>query len=39
VKRPGREAEHPPPSSAEVECVDLYLHSPNTPAQCGAQFK
>jgi hypothetical protein len=29
VKRPGREADHLPPSSAEVkECVDLYLHSP-----------
>jgi hypothetical protein len=29
VKRPGREADHSPPSSAEVkECVDLYLHSP-----------
>jgi hypothetical protein len=27
VKRPGREADHSPPSSAEVE---LYLHSPNT---------
>jgi hypothetical protein len=29
VKRPGREADHPPPCSAEVkECVELYLHSP-----------
>jgi hypothetical protein len=29
VKRPGREAGHSPPSSAEVkECVELYLHSP-----------
>jgi hypothetical protein len=29
VKRQGREADHSPPSSAEVkECVDLYLHSP-----------
>jgi hypothetical protein len=27
VKRPGREADYSPPSSAEVE---LYLHSPNT---------
>jgi hypothetical protein len=28
VKRPGREADHSPPSSAEVkECVELYLHS------------
>jgi hypothetical protein len=31
VKRPGREADHSPPSSAEVkERVALYLHSPNT---------
>jgi hypothetical protein len=29
VKRPGREADHSPPSSAEFkECVELYLHSP-----------
>jgi hypothetical protein len=29
VKRPGREADHSPPSSAEVkECVKLYFHSP-----------
>jgi hypothetical protein len=28
VKRPGRQADHSPPSSAEVkECVELYLHS------------
>jgi hypothetical protein len=27
VKRPGHEADHSPPSSAEVkECVELYLH-------------
>jgi hypothetical protein len=37
VKRPGREADHSPPSSAEVkECVELYLHSPNTPSLRGA---
>jgi hypothetical protein len=31
LKRPGREADHSPPSSAEVkECVELYLHAPNT---------
>jgi hypothetical protein len=36
-KRPGREAHHSPPSSAEVkECVELYLHSPNTPSCRGA---
>jgi hypothetical protein len=30
---PGSEADHLTPSSAEVkECVDLYLHSPNTPS-------
>jgi hypothetical protein len=35
VKRPGREADNP--SSAEVkECVELYLHSPNTPSWRGA---
>jgi hypothetical protein len=29
VKRTGREADHSPPSTAEVkECVKLYLHSP-----------
>jgi hypothetical protein len=29
VKRPGREADHSPPSTAEVkECVEIYLHSP-----------
>jgi hypothetical protein len=29
VKRPGREAVHSLPSSADVkECVELYLHSP-----------
>jgi hypothetical protein len=29
VKRPGREADHSPPTSAEVkECVEPYLHSP-----------
>jgi len=27
--RPGREADHSPPCSAEVEeCVELYIHSP-----------
>jgi hypothetical protein len=40
VKRPGREADHSPPSSAEVkECVELYLHSPNAPPWRGAQLK
>jgi hypothetical protein len=33
VKRPGREADHSPPSSIEVkECVELCLHSHNTPS-------
>jgi hypothetical protein len=28
IMRPGREADHSPPSSAEVkECVELYIHS------------
>jgi hypothetical protein len=32
VKRPGREADHSPPPSAEVkECVELYPYSPYTP--------
>jgi hypothetical protein len=40
VKRPGREADHSPPSSAEVkEWVELHTHSPNTPSWCGAQLK
>jgi len=31
VKRPGHEADHSPPFSAEVkECVELYLHSPKS---------
>jgi hypothetical protein len=39
-KRPGREAAHSPPSSAEVkERVELYLHSPSTPSWRGAQLK
>jgi hypothetical protein len=34
----GREADHSPPSSAEVkEWVELYLHSPYTPPWRGAQ--
>jgi hypothetical protein len=40
VRRPGREADHSPPSSAEVkERVEQYLHSPNTPSWRGAQLK
>jgi hypothetical protein len=40
VKRQGREADHSPPSSAEVkECAELYLHSPSTPSWRGAQLK
>jgi hypothetical protein len=35
----GREADHSPPSSAEVkEWVELYLHSPNTPSRRCAQL-
>jgi hypothetical protein len=36
IKRPGHEADHPPPSSAEIkEKVELYLHS-HTPSWRGA---
>jgi len=39
VKRPGREADYSPLSSAEVkEFVVLYLHSPDTPSCHGAHF-
>jgi hypothetical protein len=35
----GREADHSPPSSAEVEeWVELYFHSPDTPSWRGAQL-
>jgi hypothetical protein len=35
----GREADHSPPSSAEVkEWVELYFHSPNMPSWRGAQL-
>jgi hypothetical protein len=35
----GREAEHSPPSSAEIkEWVEVYLHSPNTPSWRSAQL-
>jgi hypothetical protein len=34
----GREADHSPPSSADVkEWVELYIHSPNAPSWRGAQ--
>jgi hypothetical protein len=40
IKRPGREADHSPPSSAEVkDWRQLHLHSPNTPPWRGAQLK
>jgi hypothetical protein len=40
VKRPGREADHLPPSSAEVkEWVELYLNSYNTSSWRGALLK
>jgi hypothetical protein len=40
VKRQGREADHSPQCSAEVkECVELYIHSPNTPSWRGALLK
>jgi hypothetical protein len=40
VKQPGLEANHSPPSSAEVkECVELYLYSHSTPSWPGARLK
>jgi len=37
VKRSGCEADHTPPSSAEVkECVELYHHFPDMSPLCGA---
>jgi hypothetical protein len=40
VKRPGREADDTPSSSADVkECMEIYIHSPSTPSWRGAQFK
>jgi hypothetical protein len=40
VKRPGHVADYSPPSSAEVkECMELYLHSRNTPSWRGARLK
>jgi hypothetical protein len=39
VKRPMREADYSPPSTSEVkECVELYLHYPNTPSWRGASL-
>jgi hypothetical protein len=38
VKRSGREADQSSPSTAEVNCVELYLHF-NTPLRGGAQLK
>jgi len=35
-----READHSPPSSAEVkERVELYLHSPSAPSRRGARLR
>jgi hypothetical protein len=40
VKRLEREADHSPPSSADVkECVELYIHFPSTLPWRGAQLK
>jgi hypothetical protein len=40
VKRPGRETDHSPPTSAEVkEWVELHLQSPSTPPWRSAQLK
>jgi hypothetical protein len=40
VKRPGREADHLPPSRAEInEYVKLYFYTPNTPLWRSARLK
>jgi hypothetical protein len=40
IKQLGREADHSPPSSAEVEeCVELYHHSSNMPSWHGSWLK
>jgi hypothetical protein len=40
LKRVGRDADHSPPSSAEIkECVELYLQYPNTSSWRGAKLK
>jgi hypothetical protein len=40
VKRPGREADHSPPSTTEVKAwMELYVHSLSTPSWSGAQLK
>jgi hypothetical protein len=32
VKRPGREADHSPPASAEVKKMWIYIYTPSTPS-------
>jgi len=40
LKRPRREPDHPPPYSVWVnECVELYVHAPNTSSWRGAQLR
>jgi len=40
IKRPEREADHSPTSTAEVkEWVELYIHSPNMPSWHGAKLQ
>jgi hypothetical protein len=40
VKQPGLEANHSPLCKSEVkECLEIYLHSPNSPSWRGAQLK
>jgi len=38
VKRPGREADHSLPSSAEIKMRGAITHSPNTPSWRGDQL-
>jgi hypothetical protein len=39
VERPGREADHSPPSSVEVKMRSAIPPLPNTPLWCGAQIR
>jgi len=39
LKRPKREADHSPSSSAEVKNVWSYTSTPHTPSWSGAQIK
>jgi hypothetical protein len=36
VKRPGREADHSPPTSVEIKKIWIYTSTPHTPSWCSA---